>query len=261
MMLHVAHAVQHGHHRILVRTVDTDVVVLAVMVAERLPAIKELWIAFGVGKNLRYIAAHQIAAHLGSEKSRALPMFHALTGCDTVSTFVGHGKKTAWAAWNSFPELTNALLDLAHAPTEVTEQTMQVIERFVILLYDRTSTSTEVNQARKRLFAKTSSVQRIPPTRAALEQHVKRAAFQGGHVWGQALSPDPVLPSPSAWGWTKTDGGLYEPHWTTLPEASKTCYELICCGCKKGCRTNCKCKRAGLQCTALCKCEGECPIN
>ena len=200
MILHVAHAVQHGHHRILVRTIDTDVVVLAVMVAERFLAIKELWIAFGVGKNLRYIAAHQIAAHLGSEKSRALPMFHALTGCDTVSAFVGHGKKTAWAAWNSFPELTNALLDLAHAPTEVTEQTMQVIERFVILLYDRTSTSTEVNQARKRLFAKTSSVQRIPPTRAALEQHVKRAAFQGGHVWGQALSPDPVLPSPSAWG-------------------------------------------------------------
>ena len=188
-------------------------------------------------------------------------MFHALTGCDTVSAFVGHGKKTAWAAWNAFPELTNALLDLAHAPTEVSEQSMHAIERFVILLYDRTSTCTEVNQARKKLFAKTSSVQRIPPTRAALEQHVKRAAFQGGHVWGQALAPDPVLPSPSTWGWIKTDNGLYEPHWTTLPEASKTCYEFISCGCKKGCRTNCKCKKAGLQCTALCKCEEEFPIN
>ena len=47
-MLHVA---QHGHHQILVRTVDKNVVVLAVMVAETLPAKHEVWVAFGVGKN------------------------------------------------------------------------------------------------------------------------------------------------------------------------------------------------------------------
>ena len=60
MMLHVAHAAQHDHHHILVRTVDTDVVVLAVMVAETLPADNEVWIAFGTGKHLRYLAAHQM---------------------------------------------------------------------------------------------------------------------------------------------------------------------------------------------------------
>ncbi len=95
MMLHIAHAAQCDYHQILVRTVDTDVVVLAVMVAATLPAGMEVWLAFGAGKHLRYIAAHQVAACLGSEKSLALPMFHALTGCDTVSAFVGHGKKTA----------------------------------------------------------------------------------------------------------------------------------------------------------------------
>ena len=261
MLLHVAHAAQHGHSRILVRTVDTDVVVLAVMVAQRLPAEDEVWLAFGTGKSFRYLAAHQIAACLGPEKSCALPMFHALTGCDTSSAFVGHGKKTAWVAWNSLPELTDALLRLAFAPTEIPEHSMQAIERFVILMYDQTSTCTDVNKARKKLFAKRSSVQRIPPTRAALEQHVKRAVFQGGHVWGQILVPQPVLPSPSSWGWIQTDDGLYEPHWTTLPEASKTCYKLISCGCKKGCRSRCKCKKASLKCTALCVCEGECSTN
>ena len=133
------------------------------------------------------MAAHQLAACLESEKSHALPLFHALTGCDTVSAFIEHGKKTTWAVWNEFPELTNALLELAHTPTEISEQATYAIERFVILIYDRTSTCTDVNQARKKLFAKTASVNRIPPTCAALEQHVKRAAFQGGHVWGQAL--------------------------------------------------------------------------
>ena len=63
MMLHVAHAAQHGHRQILVRTVDTDTVVLAVMVSATLLTVAqiEVWIAFGTGKKFRYLAAHQIA--------------------------------------------------------------------------------------------------------------------------------------------------------------------------------------------------------
>ena len=68
---------------------------------------------------------------------------------------------------------TSTLLELTHAPNVIQEQCLHTIERFVIFVYDRTSTGTEVNKARKKLFAKTASVQRIPPTYAALEQHVK----------------------------------------------------------------------------------------
>ena len=66
-------------------------------------------------------------------------------------------------------------------------------------------------------------MKRIPPTHAALEQHVKRAVFQGGYVWvggGGGIVPHPVLSSPSSWGWIRTDD---EPHWTTLQEASNIC--------------------------------------
>jgi hypothetical protein len=136
--------------------------------------------------------------------------------------------------------------------------TMHYIERFVVLLYDRTSPYMGINEARKKLFAKRNSVQRIPPTYDALEQHMKRSLFQGGYVWGQVLVPQPVLPSPTSWGWRHTEDGSYEPLWTTLPEASKSCLELVSCGCKKGCRNRCKCKNANLQCTGLCVCEGEC---
>ncbi|QQP54791.1 uncharacterized protein LOC103506659 [Caligus rogercresseyi] len=48
-------------------------------------------------RSFRYLAAHEMAAGLGPEKARALPMFLALTGCNTVSSFARHGKKTAWA--------------------------------------------------------------------------------------------------------------------------------------------------------------------
>ena len=120
------------------------------------------------------MAAHQIAACLGPEKSRALPMFHALTGCDTSSAFVGHGKKTAWVAWNSLPELTDALLRLVCAPAGIPEHSMQAIERFVILMYDRTSTCTDVNKARKKLFVKRSSVQRTPHQHVLLWNSMSR---------------------------------------------------------------------------------------
>ena len=94
------------------------------------------------------------------------------------------------------------------------------------ILIDRASEATEVNEARKQLFTrKTRAVENMPPTKAALEQHMKRAAFQA-HVWCKSLEPDPQLPSPSDWGWVKEESG-WQPLWTTLPEASQSCYELI----------------------------------
>ena len=83
MMVHVADAVQRGLTKVLLQTVDTDVVVIAIAVSQTL-STSELWIAFGVGKNLRFLPVHEIASSLGPEKSKALPMFHAITGCDTV---------------------------------------------------------------------------------------------------------------------------------------------------------------------------------
>ena len=56
----------------------------------------ELWVAFGTGKKFRYIPAHEIAVSLGPDMSQALPIFHAYTGCVTVSSFFTRGKKTTW---------------------------------------------------------------------------------------------------------------------------------------------------------------------
>ena len=44
----------------------------------------------------------------------------------------------------------------------------------------------DIEKAQRKKFTKKTSVLQIPLTKAALEQHVKRAAFQGGHVWGQS---------------------------------------------------------------------------
>lgn len=90
-------------------------------------------------------------------------------------------------------------------------------------------------------------------------QHIRRSSYQS-KVWAMALVPSPVIPSPINWGWIVSDG-FYQPLWTTIPEAAKSCYELIHCGCKKSCSNRCKCIKASLPCTALCACDGYCYQN
>ena len=68
MLLHVYHAAQHDHQKILIQTVDADVVVLAVSMAQRLQPEDEMWVAFGTGKGFWYLAAHEVSAGLGPEK-------------------------------------------------------------------------------------------------------------------------------------------------------------------------------------------------
>ena len=49
MLLHTADAVRQGYWKIVIRTVDTDVVVLSVAVIPRLH-LEHLWVAFGAGQ-------------------------------------------------------------------------------------------------------------------------------------------------------------------------------------------------------------------
>ena len=70
-MLHAAHA---AYKKILIRTVDTDVVVLAVALTGTLKEEIEVWVPFSTGKSFRVLAGHEIAWALGHEKAQALPI-------------------------------------------------------------------------------------------------------------------------------------------------------------------------------------------
>ena len=258
MLLHAADGAKQGFKRILVRTVDTDVVVLAVSTANKL-ACEQLIVSFGTGKTSRYLDATLMARQLGSVKCDALPAFHALTGCDTTSGFAGRGKRTAWSVWNKFSDVTPALLTLAQTPTEAhIDEILPTIERFVIQMYDKESSDSSVNKARQTLFTqKGREIENIPPTKDALRQHVLRTGYQAGHVWGQALLKEPQLPSPDEFGWRRqNDSSQWEVKWMDLPPAGAACRAVVKCGCTKGCKGRCRCAKENLPCTMLCKCGG-----
>ena len=155
LFVHVADAVRKGSQNVMVRTVDTDVVVLAIAMFNQIGA-DEPWLAFGTQSNFRYIPVHDVVAGMDPRICATLPVFHALTGCDTVSAFSGRGKKTAWNTWEVFPEVTEAFKVLLLMQQDMSEATMALLEQFVVLLYDRASEIMSVNDARKQLFTQKS---------------------------------------------------------------------------------------------------------
>ena len=111
IFLHVYDAAKHGHSKAFIRTVNSDVVLVAT---------GHLWIGYGTGITFQYIPVHQVIQSLGPEKYLALSLMHSYTRCDTSLLFLGIGKKTAWAAYEVYPELTETLIALPEEPTLLT---------------------------------------------------------------------------------------------------------------------------------------------
>ena len=187
IFVHARHAAQEGSKSLLVKASDTDILVIAISDMPTLQAIglQQLCIAFGQGRNMRWIPAHELYRSIGPEKSRGITLFHAFTGCDLVSAFRGKGKKSAWQTWDMCAEASDVFARLSQYPPTVNDNEMDILEKCVVIVY-RPSTATRVNNARLDVFARMQRPYRaIPPTRSALLQHVKRAAYQAGCVWSK----------------------------------------------------------------------------
>ena len=87
MLLHVNYIPAPSD--IVTRTVDTDVLIIALGIMDQLDPRKVLWLEARVqGKNtLRYISIKKIFQNLGKKLSRYLLTLHDLTGCDYTPSF------------------------------------------------------------------------------------------------------------------------------------------------------------------------------
>ncbi len=97
MVLHALCADQQFHAkvcngRIVVKSPDTDVLVLLVHYFPQMRNTCELWFQTGsisTTKDSRsYIPVHEICNCLSSVICNVLPAAHAITGCDTTSAFL-----------------------------------------------------------------------------------------------------------------------------------------------------------------------------
>ncbi len=155
------------------------------LISRVFPNIEQLWIAFGTCNDLRYIPIHEIASALCPQMAKGVLFCHAFTGWDVTSYFTNRGKTSAWKTWLAWPEITDICVTLSLPCTvNIPDNIILKRERFVVLMYCRTSGDMHVNTARITLFSQISrNIDNIPPTQTAFDQHIKRSSYQTGHAW------------------------------------------------------------------------------
>ena len=108
---------------------------------------------------------------------------------DTTPFMNSIAKRTAWNTWTAYPEVTTAF-NIISSPilvTHVSEELFSLLERFVILCYNRTSQNVSIDTERMELFRdKKRQMCNIPPSNGALPQKEIRSLLQAGWDWGQS---------------------------------------------------------------------------
>ena len=256
MFLHAKHAAEHGYRDIIIRSSDTDVEVLALYYQQKIDG--RLLVVRGLrSKNtLRVIDVKSMASKWGPDVCNSLLGVHALTGCDSISSFYGKGKQAAFALLVDDLEKFK-LMSRVGDTIPMSDDAFEVCQQFTIGLYGMKGV-TVINQARYQLFCrKCPQSHQLPPTRDALQNHVRRANYQAW-IRKQALLQDPEVPVPEGNGWSGT-GEQLSIVWMTQQAAPQALMGLLSCSCKTVCATRrCSCKRANLKCTPACRCTDIC---
>ena len=97
-MRHTLNLINNDYKNILVRSIDTDVLVLLISYTGQVE-LNDIEIHAYLINSDRYYNIKQIIRELTSDIFLTLPFFYAFTGCDTVSSFYGKGMCKAYDVW------------------------------------------------------------------------------------------------------------------------------------------------------------------
>ena len=140
-------------------------------------------------------------------------------------------------------------------PDCISEEYLDLIERFLIYIYDPACQNTGLNQFRMALFKGSlhNNLRLIRPSRVGLLEQIKRASYQSGWIWRHCVD-DSDLPDSTNWGWESCNA-KYKPRWQMTSNSTD---EIVT-------RTwlvhrchRCKCRKEGLKCLPFCKCQQKC---
>ena len=125
-----------------------------------------------------------MARALGTEKG--ITDVSCIGRLSNLFCFSRHIKRSAWAVWNVFPQLTQTLIDLSTAQLTL-EEALQTIERFIILLDKRTSTATLSTQLAGKCSQRKIMFSWFPQHEEPLGEISKelstRAGMSGVRLW------------------------------------------------------------------------------
>ena len=101
MMLHLAHISQYDFSCGVIASIDADVIFLCLTNYHKFPM--PFFQKCCSETRMKYVDIPSIGNVLGRNVCETLPGIHAITGCDTISSFAGKGKLTAGTSTASMP--------------------------------------------------------------------------------------------------------------------------------------------------------------
>ena len=258
LILHCVYSANNSADNIVVCSPDAYVLVLLTHHRSIINADKIYMLTGKSGKHARltrYIPVHAIHDALSqAQRDLQLPVY-CITGCDTVSSFHGHGKKTAYRILKQNSEKYPGLAILGTHPTISKEEKQSAIA-FIGTLYGKYDCSS-LNVLRcERANNKKMPAKKLPPTEDSFYLHLQRCVYQM-MVWCQASIPMQEVLDPTDFGYAQlADGLLYPKMMNQTPAAPKLLNELLCDCVDNSCDENCSCLDHEQPCTASCSCKG-----
>ena len=94
IIVHAKHCHLSGFRKVVVKTVDTDVITLVLSHLSLLDPPCEIEVDFNFGKDRKFYNINNICSRIIPEQCLALPFFFTFTGCDITSSFYDISKCT-----------------------------------------------------------------------------------------------------------------------------------------------------------------------
>jgi hypothetical protein len=186
---------------------------------------------------------------LNSVVCNILPAVHAITGCDTTSSFFGIGNKSMFKALKETPDQFSDLSMISHADVH---DSVDICRKLISKLYDPKGKSKRCHRFCVKLATcKDSSLIKLPPCEATFKQHELRTSLQT-KIWMNAHEARAVIGLPLQYGWKEGKFGL-ELVLFEGQMSSDFLQDLVCtCKGKSVCSRGCVCFEQNLSCTELC---------
>ena len=148
----------------------------------------------GHGNKKRLINITELGSHYSENLCNALLGLHAFSGCDTVSAFKGKGKIKPMKLLLKSPSFCQVLAQLGEQ-WDVTDELISGMKKCVCAVYGgKKNKITKVGELRHFLIKskceesisastiKNIDLSTLPPSKACLEQHIRRANYQT-RIW------------------------------------------------------------------------------
>ena len=229
VVLYCHYAANQGYRYCRIRSPDSDIFCILLHHARSIDTT--ILFDTGHGNKKRLINITKLAKQYPQHTCSAMLSLHALTGCDSVSSFKGIGKVKPLQLLLKSPSFCDTLNQLGE-DWDVEEELLDDCDKFICAVYGKSKCSS-VDEVRHIMLkskcdgdvtidtvkANTIDLARFPPSRACLNEHVARANYQS-RIWKVASSPEPYVPNPwKGHGWLENGEPLWCKNDNILPKS------------------------------------------